>query len=471
MRKQFLILLCAGVIGLQVGCAAVPANSPYLGDDQRARISTLTISTAQTLPGIDLSDVEDSPVLRTAVTAAGFFSLAVCLMPTPVTLSVCASAIVPAAGAATTVEGAESVFKEIPKTIESARSTMEANLKRADIQEILGNKVSYYAKSHIGENAVIPATSSRAHIQNGSTSKADAILEVGLRRIKFRKSGSIHDPDFTLEITAQSKLKEAANDTVVLEAEYRYLSDARTAETWLRDINRPISLVLAEGIDSLAQHITDEAVLLSKSSLSALKGERPSNFPYSLAPLYPPVPEVGYGFGQMTLSDTPRRFVQIESLQPTLRWEMARSPQPEKTNRPAVLYDLRVFQAREGRTFSCDPIYPCRFATGWFPGDLIIKLENLTETSYAINIPLKNCTKYFWTVRAKWESSGRLTATEWMATYKFLLRNDEPWKLRRNPERAFDGGIRHALASSFLPFETPCEKPQAKYRSEDFSSG
>ena len=265
---------------------------------------------------------------------------------------------------------------------------------------------------------------------------------------------------------AQAKLKETASGAVLLEAEYRYLSDARTPQTWLGDTQRPISRALIDGINSIAQYITDEAFLLSKSSLAVLKRERPPGFLNSLAPLYPPGPGMVHVYRQGTLASPPRPFVQIDSLQPTLRWEAAR-PQsaPEQTqtaNHPFVVYDLQVFQAREGKAF---------FEDGWFPGDLIIKRENLAEPRFEIEAPLKLCAKYFWTVRATWETRGRLTASEWMATYPY---EQGPWQLRRNPAPTRpspvpDRGMSGALANSFLPFQTPCDKPQPENHGRRFN--
>ncbi len=103
-------------------------------------------------------------------------------------------------------------------------------------------------------------------------------------------------------------------------------------------------------------------------------------------------------------------FVQVGSLQPTLRWESF----PTKDDRTAdqegllarirnVTYDLKVFPAEH--EFPAGPIYVRR---------------GLSAPSHKLETPLEPSAKYFWTVRARFELDGAPRATPWG-------RIDHPW--------------------------------------------
>lgn len=96
-------------------------------------------------------------------------------------------------------------------------------------------------------------------------------------------------------------------------------------------------------------------------------------------------------------------FVEVDSLQPTLRWESFPRPQDIKEDKEGMLnlmknvaYDLKIWSAR-----------------GDFPDVVICSKQGLREPHYKLEKPLAPCSKYFWTIRARFELDGKVRVTEW----------------------------------------------------------
>jgi len=103
-------------------------------------------------------------------------------------------------------------------------------------------------------------------------------------------------------------------------------------------------------------------------------------------------------------------FVKVDSLRPTLRWESFPRPQDHELDREGLLerirnvtYDLKIWQA--------DEEYPVEY-----PWQLVYLRRGVPEPSHKIESPLKPSTKYFWTVRARFELDGQPRVTEWGVT-------------------------------------------------------
>jgi len=115
-----------------------------------------------------------------------------------------------------------------------------------------------------------------------------------------------------------------------------------------------------------------------------------------LRPEYPPI---GQLFG------TGYDFVEVDSLQPTLRWEafprkqdLAADTEGVLGQLTAVTYDLEIWRA--GRTFQ-------------YPAERVYAKRGLTETFHRIEQPLAPAVRYSWTVRARFLVNGEPRVTEW----------------------------------------------------------
>lgn len=96
-------------------------------------------------------------------------------------------------------------------------------------------------------------------------------------------------------------------------------------------------------------------------------------------------------------------FVEVDSLQPTLRWESFPRPQDLIEDKEGMLhlmrnvtYDLKIWSAQ-----------------GDYPYAIIYSKQGLREPYYKLEEPLEPCSKYFWTIRARFEIDGKVRVTEW----------------------------------------------------------
>jgi hypothetical protein len=122
-----------------------------------------------------------------------------------------------------------------------------------------------------------------------------------------------------------------------------------------------------------------------------------------LRPEYPPIGQLwGYGY----------EFVQLDSLQPTLRWEAFPRERDREENKEilghltTVTYDLQIWLAGD-----------------IFPAERIYAKRGLPEASHRIEQPLTPATMYYWTVRARFQINAEPRVTEWGMYEKML-----PWQ-------------------------------------------
>ncbi len=116
-----------------------------------------------------------------------------------------------------------------------------------------------------------------------------------------------------------------------------------------------------------------------------------------LRPEYPPT-------GQL-FRDAGYDFVEVDSLQPTFRWEafpreqdLAADKEGELGRLTSVTYDLQFWRA--GYTFQ-------------YPAERVYAKQGLAETSHRVEAPLAPGTRYSWTVRARFLVHGETRVTEW----------------------------------------------------------
>ena len=141
--------------------------------------------------------------------------------------------------------------------------------------------------------------------------------------------------------------------------------------------------------------------LVAGCSAAAVRGLRPE---------YPEVPAFRLA-----------AFIEVDSLQPTLRWEGFPRPQDRDADKEGLLdrirnvtYDLKIWRA-ENET----------------PGEVVYTRQALPEPWHRLEQPLEPSTKYFWTIRARFELDGDPRVIEWGAIGHPMAPPSSP--LRRSP--------------------------------------
>ena len=117
---------------------------------------------------------------------------------------------------------------------------------------------------------------------------------------------------------------------------------------------------------------------------------------YGLRPEYPTA--------NLDITGTPKMaFVEVDTVQPTLRWEPFPDADARKADRDGrlnrirdVSYDLRIFGAEHDH-----------------PTEVLYARSELSEPSHKVETALMPAAKYFWTVRARFMLDGVTRVTPW----------------------------------------------------------
>ena len=114
-------------------------------------------------------------------------------------------------------------------------------------------------------------------------------------------------------------------------------------------------------------------------------------------------------------------YVKVDSLKPTFRWEPFPRPQDYEADKERVLKRIREGVLKRIRNVAYD--LKIWRAEDEFPIELIYARQGLPDPSHSIEEPLEPSTKYFWTIRARFELDGhsRVIAWGWGLT---LVKND-----------------------------------------------
>lgn len=132
--------------------------------------------------------------------------------------------------------------------------------------------------------------------------------------------------------------------------------------------------------------------------------------PGSLRGLEPEYPPARWAFwaGRPAYTD-------VDSLQPTLRWQSFPRQEDLEADHERVLsrvgavgYDLKIWKAMEGY-----PIRRIQREKSADPGELVYSRTGLRDPSHRVETPLEPSTRYFWTVRARFKINGHSRVTEW----------------------------------------------------------
>jgi hypothetical protein len=97
----------------------------------------------------------------------------------------------------------------------------------------------------------------------------------------------------------------------------------------------------------------------------------------------------------------------VDSLQPTFRWETFPRPEDLEADRAGRLAAARN-QTYELRIWRCEDN---------FPSELVYARSGLTEPVHRVETPLAPDTLYLWTIRARFELNGEPRVTEWGVLY------------------------------------------------------
>ena len=399
------------------GCATAPFNPRYYTVDRSADYP-VTIVAATFVPPIEI-DIALSGKADGAKkgATAGVLHCSPSLAAGPFAPFV----FVPCAVLAGVVGGTVGAWNAAPKAeIDSIQPASQSSHGTAT-QELLAEKARAYL-AELSENPVTRAgpeligpasVEDRPKYQPAAAARG-SLLELSMLDIRYVGSGQEGDP-VCLRMTALGRKIDSATGAVVDEMNYTLDVECQTPENWTKDGGKRFETALHNGYLAVARFIIDRLYLVYHTVQREPRKDVPSRpVPrYVLAPVTPPAPEMYLDFRAITRQAKHvqgwggMHFEDVDTLTPTLSWEAF----PRPFDLPAggftdVSYDLRIYTSRL--------ILDGKFAE---PADLLQEWADLDEPRYSLTTPLQPCSRYFWTVRARFTLNGTRRVTEWSGAY------------------------------------------------------
>jgi hypothetical protein len=290
-------------------------------------------------------------------------------------------------------------------SVEAAESGMSAVVEARTIQESLRRQVATLALAYDMNLVSVPEESDCAASSTGDYSLlaaagVDTVLEVALTKAGTTGAG-INAP-VLLYMQAHARLVQTHDNREVFSADYIYQGRRLTLEEWSANQGLQLLQGLEQGYAVLGSHIYDNVFLLYPFPDQGAHSPGLLATAFGLAPLEPELR------GQLTGDQLLGRYFEWKtagSLRPTFRWQgfprkTDITAAPEEMKRISnVRYDLVV--AREHNMA---------------PDEIVYRRDGLTDARHTIQKTLKPDTRYFWTVRARFELDGRERVTEWGTT-------------------------------------------------------
>ncbi|WP_461517242.1 hypothetical protein [Porticoccus sp.] len=314
-------------------------------------------------------------------------------------LGLCSAATVVggAVGATVAPSGSES---------QAAEKTMASALDAQTIQNSLRIQVELAAQG--ANHFLVPISpqsmetaSQQRDYRSLSAEGVDTVFEVALTKVGADDGGI--NPPLQLYMQAHVRLVRTSDNSELMSEDYRYTGPSMKLEEWSANNANPLLKEIENGYEVLGAHIFENTFMLYPYPDRGAHSAGFMGVSFGLKPLSPPTR--GALTGDKLLGSY-FEWMEVSSTRPTLRWQAFPREQdlelePKDMARVTnVRYDLVVAEERN-----------------MMPGRVVYRRYGLTSASHALGVTLKGGTRYFWTVRARFDLDGRERLTEWSSTH------------------------------------------------------
>jgi hypothetical protein len=411
-------LACAAVFALQSGCAEFPPRPPEVPKTQyQAALGKVAVVATPQQPVINFKSLPSGKGEGAAQGVGSTFSSCVgmlgeggcsgdmCGAAYILWLGVCS-----VAGVVGGVVGA--VAAPSAAKVRTAKADLSAALGVKTIQESLRDNVVAAANARGASLVSVSPESAQAAAQSRdyralAAAGADTVLEVTLTKVgpmaltllgkEVKAPGS--NPRLPLGMTAYARLIRTDDNAEIFAAEYVFLGETIKVSEWSDNQAQRLLHNLQVGYQTLGAHIYDSVFMLYPFP------DREAHYvgfmahSFGLAPVYPLMSGPG---AEDDVFFYPTYWRTVDSLRPTLRWQSF----PRAT-------DIKAAPDEMGRVRNVRYDLVIAEEQNLAPADVVYRREGLPDPVHAIEASLKPATRYFWTVRARFELDGRERVTEW----------------------------------------------------------
>ena len=447
-----LALLCAATLLLQA-CA-----SPYIEEKTKASFGRIGLVSASFTPEIEIPKPIGTPESG-ALFGAGVGTLGGLVVGTLVLTAALSScifappacpAVAPYILGGATAGGAvgAAIGSADERTANAAGKFLGPVIEKQLVQDALRARVMAYAMQNgVGPLAVIddprPSTPLGSPDYRHLSGKGiDTVLEVRLLELNLKKMGILSDKYEPRTVARARVIRVKDKDQVVLSDQtYGLRGEEAVLDTWGGDNGRRFQAWVKYAYATLAEYILIEMILGYEGLVGATgRGLRPENPELRVRALY-----------CIDCISSPSRhlFTEVDTLRPDFRWEplvgaeqSADDKAPEKIQ--DVKYEIRLFTAQRTDRGFFGVMVPELL------GGPIYSRSGLVKPRHRIEKSLAPCTKYFWTVRARFRIDGQPRLTEWANLH------GQPWQRRRSTWDWYGRVVFRPPTDYYLPFQTHC---------------
>jgi len=412
-------------------CATAPPGSPNL-ERADSDLGIVAFSAAQIDPTVKLS-AQFRGKDDAAAKSAGWSVLACLGTPGALILApLCVVVGAPVGAAIGASSGAPLA------TLEEVEHALQAQIAATAPQRHLLHYATEYAKvSGLNGIVVLPAgkpttVNASPTYSAGEDRRLDTIVEITLTQISASTAGT-KELDYSFALTARGRLIRVRDNKVLDAFERCLVTTPRTYKQWQANDGALFKEEIVQTARELAEGFIDEWLLVYHGPPVRAS---PENRTTSETPRYQtdekliPDIEVGlvprYALRPLYAKQEYRRYgsispvylmasiIKSDSAIPTLRWgavpeSFVSAIEGEWSKLHPIVYDLRLY---EGSKSDSSSILGLRYED-WDPGLLVGTWYGLNSTQFTPDFPFKPCTRYHWTVRARFTLNGQTRTTEW----------------------------------------------------------
>lgn len=276
---------------------------------------------------------------------------------------------------------------------------------------------------------------------------ADTIIEVSVLNVRAVTAGHL---DFRAGLVVQARVRVLSTrdgkeiDTFTVRGG---VGEYKSLDAWLAADGAPIRAGLERSTASVAEQAIDEILLIyhPRRLPQQEAGGTTERVPaYALRAVEPPL-RIKFPFPWEPMTYGWLERFALTTLRPEFRWEawprgfdVARGSGPGQARE--IRYDLRIL-GYEG---------------------VVYERRGLDQPAHRLEQPLKPCSTYRWTVRARFVLNDAPRATEWMGAFNTIGGEVAPWSIRRGGAGAPPLEMISGNAAPFYPIvETPGAEGEA----------
>jgi hypothetical protein len=351
-----------------------------------------------------------------------------------------------------------------PDDAKAVEAVIENNLKTLKISDILAKAVHVMAANDARQQTtlLVDAGPDTPEANRDYRDRGPADIDVAAE-ISVTDAGFTGSKQMRFYMVANTHLVRVSDNARLYGRDFVYQSDEYDASQWARDKAALLRMELERAYASLSESMVEQIFLLTDlpvesraaqdnkgGALDILGGRDACGVAWRSPPHdYHPA-----------ISDTSRRswnrFPVVNTRSPVLEWESFPRADDHRADARGIIleiadvhYDLRVWKVDAG-----------------VPPVLVYERRDLRKASHTLETALQPASRYFWSVRARFELSGAPRATRWGYFRAPGYSTDGKTRPQVSPAAAVGlltgaGGSRDPCTLDFIPtsnyyrFETP----------------